>query len=102
MSTIDEYMAEVSRLSEALIDDGDLDTIREAFTHQEWTAWQINMRVLVRGKVQKSRDQAANELRELLRAGAFRAAQKAYSAEMAAAARQAAVARHYRLMECRA
>jgi hypothetical protein len=97
--SINDCINEITRRADALIDDGDLDAIREAFSAQEWNSWQINMRVICRGKADKSRERAMNEVRELIRAGAFKAAQEAYRKDMAEAAKQAAIARHYHMME---
>ena len=96
---VNAYLAEVNRRADALIDDGDLDAIRAAFNPQEWNSWQINMRVICRGKAEKSRERAMNDVRELLRSGAFKAAQAAYRVEMADAAKQEAITRHYYMME---
>jgi len=97
--SINDYLEEITRRADVLIDGGDLDTIREAFSPQEWNSWQINMRVICRGKAEKSRQRAMNEVRELLRSGAFKAAQTAHRIEMAEAAKQDAITRHYHMME---
>jgi len=97
--SVNDYLAEINRRADALIDGGDLDVILAALNHQEWNAWQINLRVIVRGKVERSRQRATDEVREIIRAGAFKAAQQAYQAEMNESAKQAAIARHYHLME---
>ena len=95
----DDYVQEINRRADALIDDGDLDAIRDAFSPQEWNSWQINMRVICRGKAEKSRERATNEVRELIRSGAFKAAQSAYKAEMNDRAKQIALDRFYRNVE---
>lgn len=95
----DEYLAAVQQRADALIEAGDLDAIIGAMDPHEWNRWQINLRVIVRCKAERSRQRATDEIRELLRSGAFKSAQEAYKAEMAVAAKQAALERHYRMME---
>ena len=93
------YAAEIQSRADALIDEGDLDTIRNAFDAHEWNSWIINIRVIVHGTSEKSRARAADDIRELVRSGAFKAAEAAYSAEMAESAKQAAIAQHHRILE---
>ena len=93
--TIIEYNAEIERRAADLIDGGDLDAIIVAMNHQEWNRWQINLRVIVNAKAERSRQRAADEIRELLRSASFRAAQDAYQADMRLAAQKCALDRFY-------
>lgn len=93
------YLDEIARRADDLIDSGDLDAIKEAMSAAELDSFTMNLRTFCRCSLDQSRDQAANEVRQILRSAAGRIAEAQFKKEMDQAAEENAMERHYLLME---